>query len=458
MVLALVGSALLLTSLNFSMMFVAFGDISESFDASEATVSWALTGFTIMMASMIIPAGWLADRYGRKRILLTGLTIFGLGAAIIGWSPTVVVLIIGRLVQAAGLGMQSSAALAIVLDAFGSQRRSSAVGAIGALGGVSAALGPVIGGALLDVLGWRQTFGLNTPAAILVAVLLWWQLADDRAGRPVATDRPPPDMLGVVGLMVSISSLALAIVQLDEWGWSDPRIVGAAAVGLAALALLITRSLSHPDPVLHLPLYRVPNFALGSSLNLIVAGSFGGMYLAFVGLLIDGWELSLGRAGLALSIIPVIGGPLSFVSGAIADRYGHRSVILPGTLLMAGAGLFFFYATSEEPSVASVWIPGSIAYGVGVGLAHTACHASALREVPDARIGVGGAMSRIGLDVGSTISVAVVVVLVASAGNPVDGVRRAALLLTITSIVGAVMSTRLAPKPAEPATPTTAGG
>ncbi|NNE72311.1 MAG: MFS transporter [Acidimicrobiales bacterium] len=444
MVLALVGSAVLLATINFALIFVAFDDIKASFDASEATVSWALTGFTITVAAMLIPAGWMADRYGRKTILVLGMSLFTVGSAAVAWSPTVGVLIGGRVVQAAGLGMESSAALALVLSAFGPTRRSSAVGGIGALGGVAAALGPAIGGTLVDAYGWRWTFALNVPLGLIIVVLLATVL------RPTAAPQAnagPPDLLGVAGLVVGIGAIALAIVQIETWGLAGWRFWLALLVGISSLAAMITRSRHHPSPILHLPLYRQHDFALGSMLNLVIAGSFPAMFLAWIALFTNGWDMSLSQAGLAIAFIPMIAGPLTFVAGTLADRFGPRAVIVPGCAFMAAAGGFFTVAISAERNIARVWLPGAFLFAVGVGLAHAATHSSAMVTVPEDRLGVGGAMSRIGLDVGGTIWVAFMVALLAAADDPIEGTRQAAVFLTVIGVVGFVAASRLHYRP-----------
>ena len=143
----LVGGATLLTSINFSLIFVAFGAITVTIGGSPSTVQWALTGFSITAASLWVPAGWMTDRFGRERVFFWGLILFTVGSAMVAWSPNVVFLIGGRVIQAMGLAFESSAALPILLHAFPIDKRATIVGGLGATGGVAAAIGPVIGGA-----------------------------------------------------------------------------------------------------------------------------------------------------------------------------------------------------------------------------------------------------------------------------------------------------------------------
>lgn len=437
----LIAGAIALGTLNFSLVFVAFSDIEASFDASPGTVSWTLTAFSITTAAVFVPAGWAADRFGRSRMFLIGFGTFVVGSLFVSIAPTVHFLIAARMVQAAGLAIESPASLALVLDEFPPERRSTAVGALGAVGGVATAVGPAIGGALIDNLTWRWAFFLNVPLGIIVFVLVAPRLP--RTFVPDPSRRQPPDLAGVVLLMTGVAALALGIVQSDDWGYTSPETVLALVVGVVLLTALIRRSSSHAEPILHLPLFRDHDFALGSALSFVVAGTFAGTFLAFVQLMNTGWDLSLLQTGLAVGMIPAIAGPMSIVSGRIADRFGHKFVILPGSLLMAVAGAFMYVAVGEERQLLAVWVPFVAIYGLGVGFAHAACQAAALSNVGQERLGIGGAMNRIAQDIGQTVSAAVVIALLARATDVVDGIRAVMVMLIALSLLGAPLAARL---------------
>ena len=435
----LLAGAVALTTLNFSVVFVAFGEISESLDASGSTVSWALTAFSITTAALLVPGGWLADRFGRTRIFLIGFALFVFGSFLVSVAPDAEFLIVARVLQAAGLALESPASLALVLDAFPASRRATAVGAMGMAGGIAAALGPMIGGALVGWLGWRWTFFLNVPAGVLVFLLIAPRLPPDRP----ATGRGAPDLAGVALLMVGVSSLALAIVQSDDWGFADPRTVSSAVIASVLLTVLVLRSASHPEPILYLPLFREHDFRLGSALSFLYAGSFAGTFLALVQFLIDGWGLTLLQAGVAVGLVPAIGGPMSVVAGRIADRHGQRSVILPGSLLMATGGSWMWLAVSAERDIVGLWLPAVGVYAFGIGFGHAACQSAALSRVAQDRLGIGGAMNRIFMEIGGTISVAVVIALLARHADPVDALRGAMVFLVAVSLLSAPLAAGL---------------
>lgn len=426
-------------TLNFSIVFVAFDELQQAFDADESAVSWSVTAFSITVAALTVPGGWLADRIGRKRQFLLGVALFAIGSVLVAAAPTLALLIAARVVQAAGLAFEAPAAQAIVLEVFPVQDRSMAVGAVGALGGIFATIGPVVGGALIDSVGWRWTFAASVPIALVTLVVGWVHLPAT-AGRP---SRAAPDLVGVGLLVVGVAALALGIVQADDWGMTDPRTITALVVAVVALPALVLRSARHPDPILDLDLWRTRNYRLGSVLGFVVAGHFGAMFLTFIVLMTQVWGYSRFQAGLAVAIITAIGGPLSFIAGRAADRHGHRAVIVPGALLFVAAGVFLLARVGPDADLLGVWIPGAVLYGVGVGLAHAATMSAAMAAVPVDRLGIGGAMSRISTDVGNTIWVAVAVALLASTDDTLAGVQRVLVTLVGVGVVGAVVASRL---------------
>ena len=419
---------------NFSIIFLGLPDISSSLGTDTATVSWALTAYSITQAALMVPGGWLADRLGRKRLFLIGMALFGIGSLAVAVAPTIELLIAARVIQAMGAALEGPASLAILIDAFPSERRSTAIGAWGGIGGAAAALGPVIGGALMDTVGWRWTFALNVPVVVVAFVLAARLLPPGPPGRYAQR----PDLAGVAYLVAGITALALGIVRADEWGWLSAPTLGCFVVAATLLTVLVRRSAVHPGPILALDLYRDRNFSIGSVLSFTVAGNFGGTYLAFIVLLTESWGLSLYRAGLALAMIPLIGGTMSVLAGRLADRFGPAPIIGPGSAIMAGAGLVLALTISGERDLIGVWFPVVAFYSVGVGLAHAATTAAAMTNISNERLGVAGAMVRISQEIGNTVAVAVAVALMAAAGDDVPaGARRVMIPVVVTGVIGA---------------------
>ncbi|MEM8708041.1 MAG: MFS transporter [Actinomycetota bacterium] len=426
-----VGSAMVLTALNFSISFVAFGEIAESFDAEETTVSWALTAFSITIGALIVPGGWAADRYGRARMFVAGFVVFLLGSGLVALAPSVELLVAARIVQASGVAFQSPAMLALMLDAFGPDRRATAVGVTGGLGGVAAAAGPAIGGAMVESVGWRWTFAANVPVGLLVVVVLVRMLTFERPSEGGSV----PDLVGVTLMVGAVAGFILGIVQSDDWGVGDVRTIAAVAGSLVLGAALFVRSRRHANPTLDLELFAIDSFRSGMVLQLLVAGSFGGVFLSELQFLTDGWDLSLLEAGLAIAAIPAIAGPLTVVAGRLADRHGHRTVIVPGMLCMIAAGTGFALLIGEQQQLWTRWVPINALYAVGVGLAHAACQAVAVNDVPGDRLGMGAGMSRISQEIGNALTAAIAITLIERATNPAGGLQATmVLLIVLTSL------------------------
>ena len=436
---AAIGAAMVLTALNFSISFVAFGEIAETFDAEGTTVSWALTAFSITIGALTVPGGWAADRYGRARVFATGFGIFVVGSGLVAVAPSVETLIAARVVQAAGVAIQSPAMLALMLDAFGPARRATAVGLTGGLGGIAAAAGPAVGGALVESVGWRWTFAANVPVGVIVFAVLVRTLRFDASSE----ERALPDLVGALLLVGSVAAFILGIVQSDDWGFGDGRTL-VALTGAALLGTwLVRRSARHVSPILDLGLFSVPSFRSGAVLQLLVAGSFGGVFLTQLQFLTNGWDYTLFQAGLVIAAIPAIAGPLTVVSGRLADRFGHRTVIVPGMACMIAAGLLLATTVGTERSLWQVWIPVNVLYSIGVGLAHAACQAVAVSDVEERKLGIGAAMSRISQEIGNAITAAAAITLIERAASPVDGLRWTMVVLIGFTVAALPVAWRL---------------
>jgi EmrB/QacA subfamily drug resistance transporter len=430
-------------TLNYSLIFVAFPELQREFDAPSSRVSWAMTAFSITVAALTMPCGWLADRVGRKRQFLIGVGIFAIGSTLVALAPSLGFLVAARVLQAAGLAAEAPAAQAIVLAAFPIEKRSTAVGAIGSLGGMFSAVGPVIGGALLDSVGWRWTFASTIPISVATIVIGARWLPDVDPTELGRQQRAFPDAVGVACLILGVSSLALGIVQADDWGWTDLRTLGALTTAIILLSALVQRSQHHPDPILDLGLWKQKNFRLGTLLGFVVSGHFGSVFLTSMLLLTEVWGLSRFRGGLAVAFIPCIAGPLTFAAGRWADRHGHSKVILPGCVLFIAAGLFFVAVIGEERQLLEVWIPGVVLYAAAVGLSHAACQSVALAAVQADRLGTAGATARIFTDIGNTIWVAVSIAIVAAAPDTITGVKRVFTTMILVGIVGGLLAMQL---------------
>ena len=247
-------------------------------------------------------------------------------------------------------------------------------------------------------------------------------------------------------MVVGTAMLATGIVQAGEWGWTNPLTVVALVMAPTSLAMVVRRSASHPHAILDLSLYRVRYFGRGNLMAFLIAGNFAGTYLALITLLTGVWAMSPPAAGAALALVPLIGGPMSFVSGRLADRYGHRRLLVPGGACMVVGALWFRSGVGPDPDM-WLWFPAVGLYALGIGLAHANSASLALRFVPGPSLGQAGATNRIMTEIGSVCSVAVTIALLVGADDPVEGVRRVMLLLALAGMGGMVVATGVDTRP-----------
>ena len=243
-----------MVSLEITVIALAFSDIQEAFDGtSRATLSWIFTAYNIGVAALLLLSGWAADRYGRKRLFLTGLAVFMVGSLASGLSVDAGTLIAARVLQSIGGAMQFPAGLALLLPAFPPQRRGMAIGIWGTTGALAAALGPSIGAVLINGFGWRSIFLVNIPvAAIAIAAgvaILTESKADDLPDRV--------DPISVPMASIGVGLLVLAIAQTEVWGFTSAATGACVAGSIVALAWFVRRSSRHPAPLFDLDLLRI---------------------------------------------------------------------------------------------------------------------------------------------------------------------------------------------------------
>jgi len=406
---------LLLTSLGVYMVFldgtianIAFPAIRHTFpDASLATLSWVLNAYSIVFASLLLASGRVADLVGRRRVFFAGLLVFCAGSALCGAAPTAGVLIAARALQAAGASLLLPASLALVLAEFPPTMRATAVGVWGAVGAVAAASGPSLGGLIVDRVDWRWAFYVNLP----IGLVAW--LAGRRVLREARDESAAgwPDAAGVVLVTLAVGALSLGIVEGTDWGWTDPRIVAAFATAAVLIPIVALRAARHPAPVIDLALFRVRSFAVANVATILFATAFSAMLLSGVLFLTGVWHYSILEAGLAVSPGPLFAALFAPPAGRLADRFGHRAVLVPGALVFTlGIGLYLARVTAV-PDYLGTWLPAACVTGMGVGLTLPTLGSSAAASIPPTRFAAGSAVSNTSRQVGFVLGVSLLVVI-----------------------------------------------
>ncbi len=393
--------------LDTTIVNIAFPDISASFAGSgRDALSWVLDGYFVVIAALLVPAGGLADRFGHRRIFLLGVAGFTTASLLCALAPTLPLLIAFRVLQGVGAALIAPASLAIVLDSFPHEKRATGVGLWGAAAAAAAATGPTLGGALVELGDWRLVFLVNLP---LGAAIVW-------AGRRRLAERPTrdhrlPDLPGAALLALSLALLTLAIVEGNDWGWAAGPTLGCFAAAAALLGAMIRRSRTHPRPIVEPELFAHGSFRIGNLGTLLFSAAFFSIVLGNVLFLTSIWGYTVLQAGLATLPGPALTTIVSGPAGRLADRFGQRAVVVPGTVVFA-AGVWVLRSAGAEPDWLGLWLPGAALTGTGIGLAFPTLGSAAVRDVPADRFATASAVNAAFRQVGAVLGTAILVAIV----------------------------------------------
>jgi len=445
-VFAVASIAVFLVSIDTTVLYAAFGAIRAAFPASTvADLSWVLNAYTVVYAALLVPAGRLVDAHGRKRVFQIGLMLFLAASAACGAASHIGMLIGARALQAVGAALLTPSSLALVLGAFPAERRAIVVSLWGAVGGLAAALGPSVGAAVVDALGWQWAFFLNLPFGLLA----WWQGQRRLTEWRSAAGAVPVDGVGIALLIVGVGALAFGIVQADALGWRSPLVLGSGATGLALLLIFIAWARSTPHPAVDLSLFAERTYRHVNLATLSFGVAFSMMFLGFF-FLMQTWQYSLPRAGLAVSPGPLLVVPVAMVAGRIAARVGHRPMLVAGSLLYAAGGLWFYLRAGPAPDYLGTMLPGLVLTGTSVGMVLPSLSGAAVARLAAASFGVGSAVNQAVRQIGSVLGVAVTVALAGHAHPHMTDFRWLYATHIALSLLTALLCLRVDTRPSMP--------
>lgn len=393
--------SLLLVSLDVTIVNVALPAVSRDFHAPLSGLQWIVDAYTLVLAMLLMLSGSLGDRLGRKRVFRTGLVLFTAGSLLCSLAPALWALVLFRMVQAVGGSMLNPVAMAILVNTFRDPReRARAIGVWGGVVGVSMALGPLVGGALVDSLGWRAVFWVNVPIGILALVLTNLVVPESRAARARALDPT-----GQALVVVFLGSLTYAIIEAPERGWTSPGSLGLYAVAAAALVALLVVELRLSEPLLELRFFRSVPFT-AATVTAVAAFAVLGTFLFVNTLYLQQVRgCSPVEAGLRTLPMALVAGVCAPLSGRLVASRGPRvPLVLAGVATVAGSALLL--RLSPQTSTGHLLLAYALV-GLGFGLVNAPITNTATSGMPRSQAGVAAAVASTSRQVGASLGVAV---------------------------------------------------
>jgi EmrB/QacA subfamily drug resistance transporter len=428
--------------LDSTVVNVALPTIGRELDAGISSLQWVVNAYTLTLSGFLLLGGSLGDHYGRRRVFVIGVVWFAVASLLCGLAPTDEALVAARALQGIGGALLTPGSLAIIEASFRREDRGPAIGAWSGLGGVTAALGPFLGGWLIQTGSWRLIFLINLP---LAAVVVWVSVRHVPESRdPGATGRL--DWAGAALAAVGLAGVVYALTDGPGLGWTSSRILVAGLVGVAALAAFLVWERRTRNPMLPLDIFASRQFSAANVVTFVVYGALGGSLFLLPIQLQQVVGYSPLASGVALVPITVLMLLLSARAGRLSARIGPRLPMTLGPLLVA-AGFALLARIGPGASYLVDILPASLVYGFGLTLTVAPLTATVLAAAPAEHAGVASAVNN---DVARTAGLLAVAVLPVAAGisgadalQPdrfAGGFRTAMIIAAVLCVAGGLLS------------------
>jgi EmrB/QacA subfamily drug resistance transporter len=408
LVLAICCLSLFIAGINVTIVNVALPSIGRTFGASVSGLQWTVAAYTLVIACLLMLSGSLGDRFGRRRVFQIGLVVFTLGSLLCSVAPGLGWLVSFRAMQAVGGSMLNPVAMSIIVNTFTDRKeRARAVGIWGSVLGLSLAVGPVIGGALVTGVGWRSIFWITVPIDIAAIVLTQRFVPESKAPSPRRFDPAAQALIVVV-----LASLTYGIIEGPSRGWGSALILGLFALSALGAAVLVAVESHRREPLMDLRFFRSAPFSGANLIAVVAFAALGGFLFLNTLYLQDVRGYSALTAGLFMIPMAVTLAVCAWLSGRIVGRRGPRlPLVLAGPPMALGA-LLLAHTTSHTPVL--YLVVAFALFGIGSGLVTAPISNTAVSGMPIEQAGVAGAVASTGRQVGSSLGVAVTGSLVAA--------------------------------------------
>jgi EmrB/QacA subfamily drug resistance transporter len=402
----LAAGATFLAMLDATVANLAVPDLHVDFPGSTLSgLTWVITLYAVLFAALLAPAGRVADLVGRRSLYLGGTGLFTLASLACAIAPNLPVLLATRAVQGAAAAALIPASLALLLHDTPPERRARSIGLWSAAGAFAAAIGPGLGGVLVDLSGWRSLFLINLPIGL--AMLLGGRRlprAEGGAGRL-------PDLTGTVLLGAGVGGVALGVTQSQDWGWTDARTPTLLVGGVVLAGLALWRSARHPVPALEISLWRNRRFAVANAASFLYGTSLYAWLLVGVLFLTGQWHYSILKAGFASTPGAFTATAAAVVTGRLTARTGVRPAVTGGALIVAASGVWAVASLPAEPHFLTFWLPVGLLLGTGVGMLSTGTATAAALSAGPLRFAGATGLNTTARQLGGALGIAVLAAL-----------------------------------------------
>jgi DHA2 family methylenomycin A resistance protein-like MFS transporter len=402
-----VAGGLFLAVASGTVVSVALPRIGSDLHASATDLQWVVDAFVLVYASLLVPGGVVGDRRGRKGVFLLGGVLFGLGALVAGLAPSVGPLLLGRVVQGIGPALLIPGSLTIIRATFDDPgQRAAAIGLWSTSSGLAMAVGPALGGVIVDALGWRWVFLLNVPASAVLVLLA----ARFVPHLPRVPARHPFDWVGAVLSTAGVAAFVFAVIHGQDVGWVSPPVPTACALAVAALVAFVAWERRRAEPLVDVALFRRPAFTAANLSGLVVFFAFVGAVVYFSAYFQQVQGHSAVRAGLDVSAIGVAFALTAPISGRLVGRIGPFRPMVAG-LVVSGLATFGLLRLGTDTGIGAIWWDFALV-GFGIGLCLTPMTTTAVSAVEPSRAGMASAVHNALRQLGQALGVAVLGALV----------------------------------------------